>query len=134
MSLKEAWRLKKESLLMKRLLSLILSLLITGTFSVPAYATQNRVSGNPPAATAVAANSGTYNYGEAMQKAIMFYEFQRSGKTSSDQRNNWRGDSGMNDGADVGLDLTGGYYDAGDHVKFNLPMAYTVCHACMGCV
>ena len=108
---------------MKRLLSLILSLLITGTFSVPAYAAQNRALEKP--AAAVAANSGTYNYGEAMQKAIMFYEFQRSGKASADQRNNWRGDSGMNDGADVGLDLTGGYYDAGDHVKFNLPMAYT---------
>ena len=32
---------------------------------------------------------------------------------------------GLNDGADVGLDLTGGWYDAGDHVKFNLPMAYS---------
>mgnify|MGYP004446524931 CR=1 FL=1 len=26
-------------------------------------------------------------------------------------------------GADVGLDLTGGYYDAGDNVKFNFPGA-----------
>ena len=26
-------------------------------------------------------------------------------------------------GADVGLDLTGGYYDAGDNVKFNFPQA-----------
>ena len=67
----------------------------------------------------------TYNYGEALQKAIMFYEFQRSGKLPEDRRDNWRGDSGMNDGADVGLDLTGGWYDAGDHVKFNLPMAYS---------
>ena len=114
---------EKESLLMKKLLSLLLSLLVTGTFSLPAYAAQNQASASP--AAAATANSGTYNYGEAMQKAIMFYEFQRSGKTSSDQRNNWRGDSGMSDGADVGLDLTGGYYDAGDHVKFNLPMAYT---------
>lgn len=66
-----------------------------------------------------------YNYGEALQKAIMFYEFQRSGKLPADIRNNWRGDSGLSDGSDAGIDLTGGWYDAGDHVKFNLPMAYS---------
>lgn len=70
-------------------------------------------------------NNSNYNYGEALQKAIMFYEFQRSGKLPEDKRDNWRADSGMNDGADVGLDLTGGWYDAGDHVKFNLPMSYS---------
>lgn len=69
--------------------------------------------------------SNNYNYGEAMQKSIMFYEFQRSGKLPSDKRANWRSDSGMEDGKDAGLDLTGGWYDAGDHVKFNLPMSYT---------
>lgn len=72
------------------------------------------------------ASTGKYNYGEALQKSLMFYELQRSGdideKTS---RTNWRGDSGMSDGSDAGLDLTGGLYDAGDNVKFNLPMAYT---------
>ena len=67
----------------------------------------------------------TFNYGEALQKAIMFYEFQMSGKLPSWVRNNWRGDSGLNDGKDVGLDLTGGWHDAGDHVKFNLPMSYS---------
>ncbi|CRZ35393.1 cellulose binding domain-containing protein [Herbinix hemicellulosilytica] len=71
------------------------------------------------------AEAADYNYGEALQKAIMFYEFQRSGKLPENKRDNWRGDSGLEDGADVGLDLTGGWYDAGDHVKFNLPMAYS---------
>lgn len=65
------------------------------------------------------------NYGEALQKAILFYEFQRSGKLPEDKRDNWKADSGLNDGADVGVDLTGGWYDAGDFVKFNLPMSYS---------
>ena len=70
--------------------------------------------------------TGDFNYGEALQKSLLFYELQRSGDLDeSTLRTNWRGDSGMNDGADVGLDLTGGLYDAGDNVKFNLPMAYT---------
>ena len=69
--------------------------------------------------------TGKYNYGEALQKSLLFYELQRSGKLPDKVRCNWRGDSGLNDGKDNGLDLTGGWYDAGDNVKFNLPMSYT---------
>ena len=69
--------------------------------------------------------TGNYNYGEALQKSLLFYELQRSGELPENTRCNWRGDYGLTDGADNGIDLTGGYYDAGDHVKFNLPMAYT---------
>lgn len=70
--------------------------------------------------------TGAFNYGEALQKSLLFYELQRSGDIDEETaRTNWRGDSGMTDGSDVGLDLTGGLYDAGDNVKFNLPMAYT---------
>ncbi|KHG02199.1 hypothetical protein F383_00334 [Gossypium arboreum] len=56
----------------------------------------------------------------------MFLEAQRSGKLPFDQRVKWRGDSGLKDGALQGVDLVGGYYDAGDHVKFGLPMAFSV--------
>lgn len=37
----------------------------------------------------------------------------------------WRRDSGLSDGADAHVDLEGGYYDAGDNVKFGYPMAFT---------
>ncbi|AZK47654.1 glycoside hydrolase family 9 protein [Paenibacillus lentus] len=75
-----------------------------------------------PSAQGAVAN---YNYAEALQKSIYFYETQRSGKLPDNNRVEWRGDSGLLDGADVGHDLTGGWYDAGDHVKFGFPMAYT---------
>jgi len=66
-----------------------------------------------------------YNYGEALQKAIYFYDAQQSGLLPSDNAIIWRGDSCLSDGADVGEDLSGGWLDAGDHVKFGLPMAST---------
>ncbi len=69
--------------------------------------------------------TGDYNYGEALQKSVLFYELQSSGALPEEVRCNWRGDSGLTDGADNNLDLTGGWYDAGDNVKFNLPMAYS---------
>ncbi len=76
-----------------------------------------------PAATPLPPVPKTFNYAEALQKALYFYDAQRSGPLPPDFRVTWRGDSGLQDGADVGVDLTGGYYDAGDGVKFGLPMA-----------
>ncbi|UZN03384.1 glycoside hydrolase family 9 protein [Cellulomonas sp. S1-8] len=66
-----------------------------------------------------------YNYAEALQKSMFFYQAQRSGDLPADYPVSWRGDSALDDGKDVGKDLTGGWYDAGDHVKFGLPMAFT---------
>ncbi|ERM96788.1 hypothetical protein AMTR_s02175p00005920, partial [Amborella trichopoda] len=37
----------------------------------------------------------------------------------------WRGDSALDDGKEVTLDLSKGMYDAGDHMKFGFPMAFT---------
>jgi len=66
-----------------------------------------------------------FDYAEALQKSMFFYEVQRSGPLGPDNRVSWRDSSGLGDGADVGYDLTGGWYDAGDHVKFGFPMAYS---------
>ena len=68
-------------------------------------------------------NQPKFNYGEALQKSNLFYVAQRSGDLPEDNPIPWRGDSALKDDTDVGRDLTGGYYDAGDHVKFGFPMA-----------
>lgn len=59
------------------------------------------------------------NYAEALQKSLFFYECQQAGPLPEWNRVEWRGDSTVTDF------ITGGWYDAGDHVKFNLPMAYS---------
>ncbi|KAL0355989.1 UNVERIFIED_CONTAM: Endoglucanase 5 [Sesamum radiatum] len=69
---------------------------------------------------------GAFDYSAALDKTLLFFEAQRSGKLPVNQRVKWRGDSGLSDGYAQGVNLVGGYYDAGDHVKFGLPMAFSV--------
>ncbi|ESW03635.1 hypothetical protein PHAVU_011G030300 [Phaseolus vulgaris] len=77
----------------------------------------------------------SFNYGDALDKSLLFFEAQRSGKLPlQQQRVKWRGDSGLKDGFQQGVDLVGGYYDAGDHVKFGLPMAYSVTMLAWGAI
>ncbi|MEV4655829.1 glycoside hydrolase family 9 protein [Micromonospora sp. NPDC049301] len=86
----------------------------------------------PPSGPASAAPA--FNYAEALQKSLLFYEAQQSGRLPDWNRVSWRGDSALTDGADVGLDLTGGWYDAGDHVKFGFPMAFSATMLAWGAV
>jgi len=66
------------------------------------------------------------DYARILNLNLRFYECQWSGKAPENKQVYWRYDSALDDGKDVGLDLTGGFYDAGDHVKFNLPMSYAM--------
>ncbi|KAK7093973.1 endoglucanase E-4-like [Littorina saxatilis] len=63
------------------------------------------------------ASHAAHNYGDALGKSILFYDAQRSGKLPGNNPIKWRGDSGLHDC------VTGGWYDAGDNVKFGFPMA-----------
>ncbi|KAJ7937183.1 glycoside hydrolase family 9 protein [Mycena leptocephala] len=64
---------------------------------------------------------------------IYFYDAQRSGNLSStNNRVPWRNSSALNDGKDVGLDLSGGYYDAGDYIKATFPLSFTLMSICWG--
>lgn len=87
-----------------------------------------------------------YNYVEALEKSILFYEAQRSGNLDENSnRIPWRGDSALDDL------IPQGYYDgdetlsfsfqvqhmhlyttAGDHVKFGFPLAFTLTALAMG--
>lgn len=75
-----------------------------------------QVSGSSaPTVTAAAA----HDYAKALQMSLYFYECQQAGELPEWNRVEWRANS------TVGDDLNGGWYDAGDHVKFNLPMSYS---------
>ena len=65
-----------------------------------------------------------YNYGEALQKALLFYKANRLGDLPDDYILPYRADAAMTDGQDVGLDLTGGWADAGDGIKFTHTISY----------
>lgn len=75
----------------------------------------------PPSSTA---EDHGFNYAEALQKCLYFYEAQQSGVLSPNNRVEWRGPACLTDGQDIGLDLSGGWFDAGDHWTANLTMSF----------
>ena len=79
-----------------------------------------------PAAPAGTASAANLDYAKALQMSLYFYECQQAGKLPEWNRVEWRGDSTVDD------DVDGGWYDAGDHVKFNLPMSYSACMLAWG--
>uniref|UniRef100_A0A7N0RFR4 Endoglucanase n=1 Tax=Kalanchoe fedtschenkoi TaxID=63787 RepID=A0A7N0RFR4_KALFE len=70
------------------------------------------------------------NYTLALHKALMFFNAQRSGKLPKHNNVSWRGSSCTDDGKDASWtltkDLVGGYYDAGDAIKFNFPSSFAM--------
>ncbi len=74
-----------------------------------------------------------YNYADYLAGSIMFYEANKCGPNQTGiNRFNWRGDCHVNDsaiytmpdGTELHIDATGGYHDAGDHIKFGMTNAY----------
>ena len=74
------------------------------------------------------------DYAEVLQRSMFFYEAQQAGPLSPENRVSWRADAGMSDGSDQGIDLTGGWFDAGDHVKFGFPMAFSATALAWGAI
>lgn len=55
--------------------------------------------------------AGDYNYGQVIEKSLLFYEAQRTGRLPADNRISWRGDSFVTDRGTNNEDLSGGYFD-----------------------
>ncbi|KAK4846814.1 hypothetical protein QYF36_022220 [Acer negundo] len=70
------------------------------------------------------------NYTLALHKALMFFNAQKSGKLPKHNNVSWRGNSctqdGKSDSSSITKDLVGGYYDAGDAIKFHFPKAFAM--------
>ncbi|KAK8648924.1 hypothetical protein V6N13_129666 [Hibiscus sabdariffa] len=63
-------------------------------------------------------------YSDALKIAMQFFDVKKSGRLE-DNKISWRGNSALTDGSEAKLDLSKGMYDAGDHMKFGFPMAFT---------
>ncbi|TFK43386.1 9 glycosyl hydrolase [Crucibulum laeve] len=63
---------------------------------------------------------------------LYFYEAQRTGQLPSSNRVSWRNSSVVDDGKSAGLDLSGGYFDAGDFIKATFPLSFTLMSVCWG--
>src|SRR5574342_761967 len=103
---------------LRRSVRLAAALLIAAAGVVPI------VSSTP--ANAIPSAGPVFNYAEALQKAGWFYDAQRLGRLGPSNRVSWRGDSFLSDGADVGLDLVGGFADAGDTIKATFPLVHSL--------
>ncbi|CAF4058933.1 unnamed protein product [Adineta steineri] len=96
---------------------------ISSTTAAPLPSMTPTQVANSTGATIVPVANSKYNYASVLHASLLFYEAQRAGKLPADNRVSWRGDSMLMDKGDKGEDLTGGYFDAGDYVKFGFPMA-----------
>ncbi|MBQ7708220.1 MAG: glycoside hydrolase family 9 protein [Lachnospiraceae bacterium] len=74
------------------------------------------------------------NYAKLLQYSLYFYDANMCGNGVGEKSLlDWRGNCHTSDvatytrrdGVTVNVDLTGGFHDAGDHVKFGLPEAYS---------
>ncbi|CAG8686309.1 12751_t:CDS:2, partial [Cetraspora pellucida] len=66
------------------------------------------------------------DYSKLLAYSLYFYEAQRSGILPQNNRVSWRHNSALDDGKDRAVNLSAGYYDAGDYVKFTLPLSWSL--------
>ncbi|KAH7914309.1 glycoside hydrolase family 9 protein [Hygrophoropsis aurantiaca] len=95
----------------------------------PPFLPPNASSGATPSSSASVPNQ---QWTTLLGELLYFYDEQRSGTLPASNRVSWRNNSAVNDGSDVHLDLSGGFYDAGDYIKCTFPLSFTVMSICWG--
>ena len=139
----------------------------TGLFGPRVFSTAPLLAGLALALAAPLAQAQTasFNYAEALQKSLYFYDAEKSGPGITGGNLEWRGDSELADqkvplvpkgAGNIGTNLSqsfittnramldpdgdgfvnvsSGFHDAGDHVRFGLPQAYAASTLAWGLV
>jgi endoglucanase len=111
--------------------------LVAGTYAVRVVANGGNTA-YQLGLSATPTSAPTPNYVDALSRSLLFYDAQRSGALPAGNRVAWRRDSALGDSAarldvnnngvleaseTVSRDLSGGYYDAGDRMKYAYPLA-----------
>lgn len=109
-------------------LFLLVSISLTGT-TTTAQLTPNPVYNPPTASTGLTSSNGSSpntQWSNLLGNSLWFYEAQRTGELPSSNRVAWRNTSVTSDGSDVGLDLSRGYFDAGDYILSTFPLSFSL--------
>src|SRR5262245_5947665 len=110
-SMRQKYNRRKSRLLTRAVPCLLATLIVLLTFTLRPHFGQT-----------------TFNYGDALEKAIWFFDANKCGpNAATDNVFSWRAACHTSDGsaASPPRDLTGGFHDAGDHVKFGLPQGFS---------
>lgn len=101
----------------------------------PPYLPPNATFGTQPSNfSGITPTNPNPHWPSLLGNLLWFYEAQRSGKLTSANRVPWRNSSAVDDGRDAGVDLSGGYYDAGDYVKYTFPLSFSLMSICWGAI
>jgi len=69
--------------------------------------------------------SGRHNLTQVIDYCLLFLKSQRSGHFKDD-RLPWKQSSSLADGSDIGIDLSGGYYQSSGYIKYNFPLSWSL--------